>query len=161
MPETLTVPVSVVENAADSALATHEVLDEAAHQQIASTEDEDYAWLTERLDATNREVATLREQLTNQFETRVQAMLSAFNESTQQSRTLIEAQTQMIATLTESLTALNQSVLSKLTPNDSESSSTNESEQQPTETVTEAVAVESQEATPERRAASAKKRLRI
>ncbi len=121
---TSTVPISVIESAADSALATHEVLDEAAHQQIATEVDEDYKWLTDRLDAQEREINLLRQQLSEMFQSRTSELMTAFDQSQSQSRTLLETQAQMITTLTENLTALSASALLRSTLPNSENTST-------------------------------------
>src|SRR5271170_1477449 len=110
--DTSTVPVSVLQTATDSALATHEILDEAAHQQLATDEDEDVTWLTSRLDSVSTELQNLK--ATN--ETSTSAMMTAFQESQNQSRTLLETQAQMITTLTDNLTALSQSALLRSVP---------------------------------------------
>lgn len=102
MPETITVPSTVVEAATDSALQVHAALDDIAHTEIAQTEDEDYAWLTERLDALRSEVTQLRSQSATQYE----SIAFTFRESMSQSQELIRNQTILIQTLSEGIAAL-------------------------------------------------------
>jgi hypothetical protein len=148
------VPVSTVTEAADSALATHEVLDDAAHQQIAATEDEDYKWLTDLLEGLSQRVSSLEQTQTTKFE----SLLVAFQESREQSKTLIEAQTQMIETLTANLTALSESALlrSNLSSLETSSQAAPEAETE-TATVTEIVP-ENNAPTPEQSAEGAPKK---
>jgi hypothetical protein len=145
MAETLEVPVSTVTAAADSALATHEVLDDAAHAEIAQTEDEDYKWLTDRLDALQREQTALQ----STFQSRFEAMALTLSQNQEQSRLLIESQASMITSLLESVTALSASALLKSIPMNSQNSSLEETPVTVTEVVEEVVP-ESQEQTPDR-----------
>lgn len=158
MPEEIVVPVAVMDNA----LEAHAEMDAAAHAQIATTVDEDYTWLTDRLDALYAEVSSLRTQQND----RNTELLTAFQETREQSRTLIEAQTRMIETLTSNLTALSESALLRSLPNDSVTSLQNEPQnenQAPTAETVEVIVPASQEPTAESSAASeaAKKRRRL
>jgi hypothetical protein len=76
------------------------------------TTDEDYQWLTDRLDAQNRELIAVRELCQNQYRELSQLLQTQQD----QSRTLIQAQSEMIAQLLATVTSLSESVLSKLTP---------------------------------------------
>jgi hypothetical protein len=167
MPDEIVVPAAAL----DSAIEAHAEMDAAAHQQIANTEDEDYKWLTDRLDALQTEVATLRTMMAS-TETRDSEILSAFQLSqesartmAEQNRTLIEAQTRMIETLTANLTALSESALLKSIPPESEISSqiAPPNGEQIAETITVAEVVPGNHAphTVQRSAESGKKRTRI
>lgn len=107
MAETLTIPVASLEQATDSALVTHEVLDQAAHEQIADTKDEDYKWLTDRLDAQSAEIASLRMLCLSQY----QEQSTLLQSNQEQSRLLIQSQSEMIANLLSSVTALSLSLI--------------------------------------------------
>src|SRR5580693_2206545 len=105
MAASVTIPVNA------ATLEQHEVLDNAAHEVIAQTEDEDYQWLTERLDALTAGLASLQSSSMERFAA-MQELLS-LNQS--QSRTLIEAQGQMIQTLLQSVTDLSSNALQSST----------------------------------------------
>jgi hypothetical protein len=109
--------VSVVPVAATD-LGTHEQLDNAAHVEIATIEDEDYKWLTDRLDGLQMEVASLQSSQANRF-TEMNTLLSTNQE---QSRTLIQAQSEMITNLLSSVTALSEMAILKSIPPNSENS---------------------------------------
>jgi hypothetical protein len=125
MADTIEVPVESV-----TALETHEIVDAAQHAKIAQTEDEDYKWLTERLDAHQAEMAALRGQVT--------ALETLLQSNQEQSRTLIAAQSEMITQLLASVTSLSESALLRSNLSNLESSSPVVVEAPP-ETVVEAV----------------------
>jgi hypothetical protein len=82
--------------ASEAQLAAHEAVDEMAHETIAQTEDEDYKWLTDRLDALSASQSTLANQLAETrtaYESRLEALTLAMQQNQEQSRTLIAAQT--------------------------------------------------------------------
>src|ERR1035437_1249590 len=86
---------------------------------IAVTEDEDYRWLTDRLDAHSASVANLQTELLS----RLTGVETSLQTNQEQSRLVIENQTRMIETLTSNLTALSESALLKLSQSVLESSS--------------------------------------
>jgi len=114
MAETIQVPVTAAGEVAQ-ALESHEAIDAAQHAQIAQTEDEDYKWLTDRLDAHQTQVAELKAQVT--------ALETLLQTNQEQSRTLIAAQSEMITKLLESVTAMSESALLKSNLSNLESSS--------------------------------------
>ena len=75
--------------------------------------DEDYKWLTDRLDAHTTALTELRNLMQSQMEAQRMVSESQLSET----RTLIQSLTEMVKTQSESLTALAAaSALSKLTP---------------------------------------------
>ena len=125
------VPQGTVEAASQSALETHEVLDQAAHQEIAQTEDEDYKWLTDRLDAHSASLTALQTELAT-TRGQIAALETLLNSNQEQSRLLIQTLTEQNANLLQSVTTLSESALLKSPPNNS----TPNSENQESETVT-------------------------
>lgn len=120
-------------------LEQHAALDDAAHAAIAQTEDEDYKWLTDRLDAHQSEVTAFRTQLT-ELAGVVAGLRELLSQNQDQARTMIEAQTRMIETLTTNLANLSATALasSNATQATLETSSQT-TEEIPAATVTETV----------------------
>ena len=102
------------------ALVVAEVQNQAEHTEIAQTEDEDYKWLTDRLDEHSREIASLASAQSLKF----QELTMALQANQEQSRLMIESLTKINETLTTNLTALSQSALLQSNLNNLESSST-------------------------------------
>jgi hypothetical protein len=85
--------------------------DGAATVTVTPSEDEEYKWLTDRLDAIDQRLSTL----TAQFGTALDTMRDQQSNQSSELRTMLQATTEMLTTAQNSLTALAASVTLNLT----------------------------------------------
>ena len=124
---------------------TTTVTETTQQPDVAVETDEDYRWLTERLDAHTTELRENRKLMQAQLEALREANRTALEES----KTLIQSLTEMVTSQNQTLSTITASLaMSQLTP---QISVTSLPEVEATETATEVVEPENHEATRENR----------